>query len=73
MGFEVRPATISDAADMARVARAAFKSDALIGNLMPGIPEDVRSRKDTNWYEKSFREAHLFGVQVFKVVDTDSK
>lgn len=73
MKFELLPVTVSDAPDLARLARAVFSSDNVIGHLMPNVPIDVRQKRDITYYENALSNSHLFGTHIFKIVDTDTK
>lgn len=72
MAFDVRPCELSDMCDMATIHHDAFADDQIVGHLMADVPREIKIARDTEAFEKTFREQHLNGSRHYKAVELET-
>lgn len=73
MAFQLLVADESDIPDMATLFHDSFANDPIFGRTMCNVPRDVRRAYHIDLFSKFFTTEKVYGAQVFKVVETETK
>lgn len=73
MAFQLLPAEECDVPDMVAIFHSSFASDPIGGRTMCNVPTNIRRAFDIEFFTKFFTTEKVYGVHVFKVVETETK
>lgn len=73
MEFRLLPAEESDVPDMVTIFHTSFASDPIISRTMCNVPTNIRRAFDIEFFAKFFTTEKVYGAQVFKVLETETK
>lgn len=63
----------TDVPDMVTVYQDLFADDPIFGRIMSNVPKDIRRAFNIPRFTKFFTTEEIYGVQCFKVVETETK
>lgn len=73
MTFQLLPAVEADIPDMVIVYQDSFAEDPILGRIVSEVPKDVQRAYNIPRFTKFFTTEKIYGVQLFKVVETKTK
>lgn len=73
MAFQLLLAVEADVPDMVTIYQDSFADDRIFGRAMSKVPRDIRRAYDIARFTGFFTTEKIYGAQLFKVVETETK